>query len=147
MACVQKTSPRILALPGWDDASPSSASSAGVTLQGSRAKEEGSTGWRAEGGALAGEQIFQTLTLCSHLPEPIQEPGPSLSRKFSGPWGPMRLWMLGPLRSCLDNPFSQVWEEREGTCKRTGFWDAGLPLGMLASLRSPVPSGYTISEA
>lgn len=96
-------------------------------------------------GALAGEQIFQTLTLYSHLPEPIQEPRPSLSHKFRGPWGPMRLWMLGPSRSCLDNPFSQVWEEREGTCKRTGFWDAELPLGMLASLRSPVPSRYIIS--
>lgn len=73
MACVQKTSPSILALPGWDDASPSSAFSAGVTLQGSRAEDgestgrraeggalpesrRGSTGWRAEGGALAGEQ-------------------------------------------------------------------------------------------
>lgn len=48
MACVQKTSPSILALPGWDDASHSSALSAGVTLQGGRAKEEGSTGWRAD---------------------------------------------------------------------------------------------------
>lgn len=48
MSCVQKTSPSILALPGWDDASPSSAFFCRVTLQGSRAEEGESTGWRAD---------------------------------------------------------------------------------------------------
>lgn len=139
MSCVQKTSPSILALPGWDDASPSSAFFCRVTPQGSRAEEGESTGWRAD------IPDANSLLASPRASPRTGEPGPSFSHKFSGPWGPMRLWMLGPSRSCLDNLFSQVWEEREGTCRRTGFWDAELPLGILASLRSPVPSRYTIS--
>lgn len=70
------------------------------------------------------------------FPEPIQEQSPSLSVKFSGPWGPIKLWMLGPWRSFLDNLFSQVWEKREGTCVGTGFCDAELLLGLLGVLVS-----------
>lgn len=57
----------------------------------------------------------------------------------------MRLWMLGPLRSCLGNLVSQVWEKGEGICVGTGFWDDELPLGVLVSLCPPVPFHYTIS--
>lgn len=90
---------------------------------------------------MARDELFQTISLVHIFPEPIQEPGPSLSVKFSGPWGPIKLWMLGPWRSCLDNLFAQVWEKREGTCVGTGFCDAELLLGVLVSFMFP----YTLS--
>lgn len=53
----------------------------------------------------------------------------------------MKLWMLGPRRSCLDNLFSQVREKRKGTCVGTGFFDTELLLGVLVSYMFP----YTLS--
>lgn len=121
MSSVGKTSPSsILALPGF--------ASLGVTL--GRQNPRRGKSWL--------EIKYSRRLVSVHIfPEPTQEPGPSLSVKFSGPWGPMKLWMLGPWRSCLDNVFSQVWEKREGTCVGTGFWDAELLLGVLVSFMFP----------
>lgn len=116
------------------DASPSFASSSGSPLlrQGPRR------------GKLWLEIKYSRQLVSIHVfPEPIQEPGPSFSVKFSGPWGPTKLWMLGPGRSCLDNHnlFSQVWEQREGTRVGTGFCDSELLLVVPVSFRFP----YTLS--